>query len=648
MNRPRLTLKLITQLGIQSPFLYALYRLGVCTGHYRRLDSRMRADADRAGAFRPIFDLPNGDTVLESLSRDARGSLRREADAVIKGKARLFGDQLAPLELSPEKQPRHWVEYERDPSLLSSLCALHGDVKFLWEPARFGWAYSLGRMFRVSGRPEYALAFWKYFEQFERANAAYTGPHWINGQEVAIRLMALLWARHAFAAAPASTPRRLARLTRSIALHAARIPPTLVYARSQNNNHLVTEASALYLAGTALEYSSWRELGWKWLNRALQAQIGSYGEYIQHSANYHRLVLQSALLVETVRRKFDRPWPVKTQDALARASHWLFSMLDPVSGRAPNLGANDGSLILPLSASTFEDFRPTVQAAARAFLRTSLPSGDWDDLSLWLGLPNSSHTADSSAYAAEHLRTRDSWAYLRASSWKSRLSHMDQLHVDLWWRGLNIAADAGTYLYNAAPPWDNPLVSSRVHNCLTVDGREQMTRGGRFIVLDWFPAYSEHMLSPQPPVLRQIRGWHRGFASLGLRHERTLSVLGAGTWQVRDELIFTRRGAHTLRLHWLLLDGSWQLEQEPSGIHLQLRFQGGLLNVTIVPAGGIRPALRATLVRAGRVLRGGGLAHPWDGWISTTYGRKVPALSLSLEAEAFATCSLTTEFGLPA
>ena len=32
-------------------------------------------------------------------------------------------------------------------------------------------------------------------------------------------------------------------------------------------------------------------------------------------------------------------------------------------------------------ASPFNDFRPTVQAAARAFLRTGLPAGSWDELS---------------------------------------------------------------------------------------------------------------------------------------------------------------------------------------------------------------------------------------------------------------------------
>ena len=185
----------------------------------------------------------------------------------------------------------------------------------------------------------------------------------MNAQEVAIRLMALVWSAQVFASASFSTPARMRRLARSIALHAARIPPTLVYARSQNNNHLVTEATALYLAGAALDHADWRGLGWRWLNRALQTQISSNGEYIQHSTNYHRLMLQSALLADAVRRARRELWPVRTQHALARASHWLFALVDPVSGRAPNLGANDGALILPLSSSAFEDFRPAAQAS---------------------------------------------------------------------------------------------------------------------------------------------------------------------------------------------------------------------------------------------------------------------------------------------
>jgi hypothetical protein len=159
----------------------------------------------------------------------------------------------------------------------------------------------LGRAYHLTRDEKHAQAFWRNFERFDEGNPPYAGPHWMNGQEVAIRLMALVWCAQVFAPSAASSRRRRTRLARSIAEHAARIPPTLVYAR-QNNNHLVTEATALYLAGAALDHRSWRELGWRWLNRALQRQISSRGEYIQHSTNYHRLMLQSALLADAVRR----------------------------------------------------------------------------------------------------------------------------------------------------------------------------------------------------------------------------------------------------------------------------------------------------------------------------------------------------------
>lgn len=653
MDRLQLALKTLSQLGVGPLALYGLYRFGIRIGHYRRLDARMLRAAQRAaGPLLPVFALPEPNLLAGSLSRQAKAALLREANAVAAGKLRLFGGTLVPLHLAFRLPLRHWTEYESGTLQVpkSQVANPHAasDPKFAWEPARFGWAFTLGRAFHLSRREWYARAFWSHFERFDKSNPAYMGPHWMSGQEVAIRLMALIWSAQVFASARASTSRRLSRLARSIAQHAARIPPTLVYARSQNNNHLITESTALYLAGSTLDQRPWRDMGWHWLNRGLQMQIGSYGEYIQHSTNYHRLMLQSVLLADAVRRLRGEPWPAQTLEALSRASHWLFSMLDPASGRTPNLGANDGALILPLSSAPFGDFRPTVQAAARAFLRTGLPAGDWDELSLWLGLPETGHTADSAAYTAEHLRSNDSWAYLRASSFRSRLSHMDQLHLDLWWRGHNVVADAGTYLYNAPAPWDNPLVSSRLHNCVAIDGREQMTRGGRFLTLDWFPAYTEHVLSAAPPVLGQITAHHRGYEPLGVRHERTLSLLEGGRWNVMDDVLFTRRKAHLVRLHWLLLDGEWHLQHTGPETRLRLRVPGGWFRIVITASGFDASTSHVTLIRAGKILYGDGTVLPYEGWISPSYGRKEPALSLALEAKASNTCSFTTEFILPA
>jgi len=646
-HRLQTLIKTLLQVGPGSLALYALYRAGLLFGHYRRLDRRLLSAASRATVpLKPVFALPARAALAAALSPAARLAVPRDASAVVQGKVRLFGGSLMPLRLGRKQHLRHWTSYETDGSLLKKWDPPHSDVKFLWESARFGWAFILGRAFHLTRDEKYALAFWLHFERFDRGNPPYLGPHWMNGQEVAIRLMALVWTAQVLAPARLSTPRRMRRLASSIAQHAARIPPTLVYARSQNNNHLVTEAVGLYLAGAALDHRPWRELGWRSLNRALQRQVAADGEYVQHSANYHRLMLQAVLLADAVRRGRSELWPDATQQALARASHWLFALLDSTSGRVPNLGANDGALLLPLSQLGFEDYRPTVQAAARAFLRTGLPSGEWDELALWLGLPEAGHTADSNAYAGEHLRAPGTWAYLRASSARTRLGHMDQLHVDLWWRGLNVAADAGTYLYNALSPWDNPLVAARVHNGLTIDGCESMTRAGRFLVLDWYPAYARRVLMPDSPVGGRIIAHHDGFRQLGLQHERTLDLVPEHRWRVQDDVTFLRRQTHTLRLHWLLADGEWHLQQRGSEVRLRIRLPGGWMSLLLGCHGTSAPP-RVTLVRAGRLLRGEVAAQPFEGWISPTYGRKKPAISLALEVTASGTCSLTSEFVLP-
>ncbi|MBI5951682.1 MAG: alginate lyase family protein [Chloroflexi bacterium] len=625
-------LKYVFQFGLRPLALYALYKFGLITGYYKRIKT---LNAERS-TFNPLFALPNRNQLSQTLGEEGKAALLKEADEIVNGQVRIFGE-LVPLDFTHSEPLSHWTEYETNHALISRFSSLvpHSDIKFLWEPARFGWAFTLGRAYHLTQDKKYAESFWKYFEAFTQANPANLGPHWMNGQEVAIRLMSLVWCAHVF---PNQSP-YYQQLITSLHHHASRIPSTLPYARSQNNNHLVTEAAALYTAGLFLDNSNWRALGWKWLNWALQNQIGGYGEYIQHSANYHRLMLQTALWINLIKRE---AFPTKTSQAIGRSAHWLFSLLDNTSGLTPNLGANDGALIFPLSSSTFEDYRPTVQAAARAFLRTSLPSGTWDELALWFGLKTAARVADSSAYLTDNLRGQNSWAYLRASHFKSRLSHMDQLHLDLWWRGLNITQDAGTYLYNAPPPWDNPLVTTRVHNTVTVDGRDQMTRAGRFLVLDWANAHSKNLIETDENILGRVRAHHRGYGNV--KHERSVTVYRDERWLVEDKLTSPRRHPHAYRLHWLLPDWEYQLEETKSTVRLRLKSPHGWITLSFHSSFIIH---HSSLVRSGELLHGQRDVLPYEGWVSRHYGGKSPALSLALEVTSEFNVTFTSEFVFP-
>lgn len=649
-------LKAISRLGLRPVLLNALYRLGLFCGYYARLKAEEALQGWSPVPLRHLWNLPQREEVESLLGKDEREALRMEADEIVSGTVRLFGMLPVALRFASPGPLAHWTAYEKGnaPLPFSSFPDIPApDIKFLWEPARFGWVFTLGRAYFLTGEERYAEAFWRYAETFLDANPPYLGPHWMSAQEVALRLMAFIWANQVFAGSPASTPQRRARLAEAVAVHAARIPPTLIYARSQGNNHLLSEAAALFTAALALpshpQANRWRALGWKWFHAGLQNQIDDYGEYSQHSTNYHRLMLQLALWMHVLLRTNGLTWPPASILALRRATHWLLALLDSETGRTPNLGANDGAYIFPLTACPFPDFRPVAYAAARAFLDYDLPRGVWDEMSLWFGVQATDpKSLVLPRYVGDQLYGRDSWAYLRVAQFRSRPSHADQLHLDLWWRGLNLALDAGTYLYNAPPPWDNRLTTAEVHNTVTANRQDHFLRAGRFLYLDWFNAYRRDVLVDDPNVLQRVCGRYRHYRQ-GYRHTRTVTAFVDGRWQVEDELLplsiwMPAWRWYTFRLHWLFPDYVWEIREGGDGVTIRLSTPRGdvAVHCRCVHPNGSRVCF--SLARAGELLAGAGDVEAWRGWASPSYGVKVPALSLAVIVETNRPVVFLTEF----
>ncbi len=643
LSRVSIAIKATQELGVGQVAAYALYRFLLRTGYFswRLKDGRPYTRfPDEAFRLSPVLRLPDADALKDLLGTEGRGQLIAEADEIVAGKVRLFGGETVDLDLEPADSQRHWAELERDDNTTER------DIKFIWEPARFGWAFCLGRAYRVSGDERYPAAFWEYLERFLRANPAYFGQQWRSAQEVGLRLMALAFAATVFADAQSSSPERMRTLGRTIAIHAGRIPATMAYARAQNNNHLVVEAVGLYTANCALPYhpaaTRWGRLGWDWAQRAIKKQIAADGVYIQQSVNYHRLMLHAALWLFCLGGYRGEAFPRESLGRLRAATCWLCALLDQDSGCAPNLGPNDGANILPLSFAVFADFRPTLQAAAGAFCGERIfPSGLWDETALWLGVRLKDAPSNPCLEKAERkeplvLRSEKSWGYLRAARFTARPGHADQLHLDLWWKGMNIAQDAGTYLYNAAPPWDNALARSLVHNTITVNGRDQMTWAGRFLWLDWAQAGDIHWQKAADGSWDCISATHDGYRRLGVAHRREVTLFHPDHWLVMDHLYWMKQRREAvgdelnIRLHWLLPDWTWEVNQLNGGIRLGLDSPGGKILLEVSWEADTRHEPAVQLARAGEALIGGAPASPVVGWISPTYGVRRPALSFAL------------------
>ncbi len=583
---------------------------------------------------------PFNPKLLELIEKD-RDRVLRIADEIVNGWYRPFGGDKAPLTFNTGMDgSQHWSAVGDQ---------VNGrDIKWLWEPARFSWAFDLAKAWLITKDDRYVGFFWQQFSEFISQNPVNSAPNWTSAQECAMSMIAWLMVYQVFKESPATTAEHTSQLTKAIWQHAARIPSTLGYARSQNNNHLLSEALGLVIAGSLFSDKSplargWLNLGLKEFNRAILKQVEADGTYSQHSANYHRMMLQLSLVYSGYTKKIGVEIPQEVTDRLAVATHWLAAQLDPQSGRLPNLGHNDGSLLLPMGTAKFRDYRPTLQAAGLAFLdQPCLPAGPWDELALWLGSPYTSQddaVQTISSPAVHAIRTSDKWAALRGVTFRGRPAHADQLHLDVWWDGLNIAQDAGTFSYNDAPPWQNPFSSTLVHNTLSIDDQDQMLKASKFLWLH--QAQAKWHSAPSKDILMAS---HDGYRRAGVIPQRIVTFVDAQQLEVVDQVHFIRTtDAKSITLHWLLADWQYQLDgyiltltsadrQVKISFHASLKEDASLIT-----------PLDISLIRGGETLEGL-RQNTILGWVSDTYGEKHPALSFSVQYQSNSDIQLVTYF----
>ncbi|NLT74342.1 MAG: heparinase, partial [Chloroflexi bacterium] len=462
----------------------------------------------------------------------------------------------------------HAIDHTQHWSLIPDFDPAAADIKCIWEPSRFHWALTLARAARATGDRRYLECLNMWTLDWQRLNPPNTGPNWKCGQEASIRVITVLLAS-AIVGQSEAPPAGLVRFVRT---HIDRIRPTMSYAIAQDNNHGTSEAAAMFIAGAWLATVSppnaararrWERLGRARLEERALRLVSPDGSFSQHSTNYHRLLLDTLSMAEWWRRRLARPaFSAIFQERTRAAARWLFEMVDPLSGDAPVIGANDGAHEYVLHSRPYRDHRPSVQLAFALFDGT-LPfeGADCDEPLHWLGLPHlpaslverTSTLFRAGGYITLHPPSRRlrSWAAIRLPAFTFRPAHADALHLDLWLGGENLLRDGGSLSYASG---DGCLLGTvACHNTVQFDGHDQMPLLSRFLYGDWL----------RPAVVGDIEtgpegcSWSGAYVdAFGCRHRRTVSTDGA-TWRIADEF----SGASRAVLRWRLAPGSWHLDR---------------------------------------------------------------------------------------
>ncbi len=575
----------------------------------------------------PINNIQYPDAIPWDKNESIQSSLR-----FLEGQVRYFSYMYQTLGFPPDWLKDPFSEIKYDTGNHWSQIADYGDsdIKFVWEVNRFGWVFGLVRAYAAEQDDMFPQAFWTCIEDWMEKNPPGMGPNWKDGQEVSLRMMAACFGYFAFLHSDSTTDQRISRFTLFIAAHAQRIFQNLDFAISTRSNHTISEGFGLWLTGLLfpelMQAEKYKTIGCNILEKEVTNQFLADGGYAMYSLNYQRFVLHIYLLAIRLGERTRNPFSDLLRQTFAKSVDMIYQLMDKNSGQLSFFGSNDGALILPLNNCDYSDFRPLVQAGYYLIHEKRLfDPGPWDEDLFWF-FGSEALTAkkeenppakrnrfpDSGMFRID---SKNSYATVRCVDFQSRPSHADQLHVDFWWYGKNIACDAGTYLYNGNDPWQNGLSGTDVHNTVSVDDQDQMQRLSRITWGDWAKGKVEFEQTKNG--IQIWKGSHDGYRRLKdpIDHCRKVITLGENRWLIVDQLIGS--AVHHYRLHWLLEDGPYQLLPQSNGI-----IYASMEQPCKIQVGSTNDRSKFSLQKAD--------PGSTRGWRSRFYGQKEPALSMVL------------------
>jgi hypothetical protein len=595
----------ILKLGIHNVAYVAWYRFSIRSGMRKRFFPQ-RDFGESGHFFYPVesrTDYPE----------DWKSNLFNDTGKIVHGKLRYYGRHWKHVGNPPDwfLNPFNEVRYPDPDRHWTALKDFHpkaGDIKNIWEASRFEGVVTLARAYAISGNAVYLDTINQWLGDWCRKNPVNTGPNWKCGQETSIRIFNLLQAALILNQWEHPSP----ALQEFVYHHLERIQANIRYAVAQDNNHGTSEAAALFIGGHWLartyaagplngtqkswnvkaqecksssfcsdkeekskhnprqflsQPSKWIQfarVGRRWLENRMNKLVEPDGSFSQHSVTYHRLLLDTLIFVEFRRKKLEAdPFSDLFYERIRAAIQWLETFTDSQSGNAPNLGANDGAMLLNTHGCDYRDFRPTLQTASVLFQQKKyFGPGIWDEPLHWFGLnkqnvPRAGLEKTDRIFPGGYviMAGKTSWGMIRFPMYRFRPSHNDVFHFDLWCNGENICRDAGSYSYNSGNDEDDSWFKSvKAHNTVSFDDHEQMPRLGRFMLGHWIkPEYVG-------PIENLNYGGHRWSGAYkdfrGNRHQRTVEW-HENTWTIKDLLSGPFKNAE-IRFH--LMSGPYRIE----------------------------------------------------------------------------------------
>lgn len=440
------------------------------------------------------------ETFLNNISDGDKKEITQIADNAVEGKIKAFSS----IELN-YGNPINWhinpmtnVEVDKKNKWykIPDFDPVRGDIKAVWEASRFTHFFYFARAYMITKETKYYKAFSRQVNDWIKENPYSYGPNYKCGQEATLRMINALITYTVFKEYGLTTKEDEMHLKKLVEGSYKKVISNFFYAhKCIKNNHTLSEITGLIIGAWCSEDETALKRSYQLMDQEVENQFMNDGGYIQYSFNYQRFALQ---IMEFV-LKISEITGVELSDrskVLIEKSVLQMHQLQDETGDVPNYGSNDGALIFPVTISSYRDFRPVVNTVYAVLNGKRLyDQGDHDEEMLWFSdmdirkIPPASIQRKSVSYRDSgfySLRHNDGHLMIVLQDFKTRPAQMDQMHIDLWHKGINVLCDSGTYSY--ATNLGKQLALTGAHNTARIGDREQMKKHGPFLIYDWTSA----------------------------------------------------------------------------------------------------------------------------------------------------------------
>lgn len=440
------------------------------------------------------------ETFLDDIPDGEKKEITQIADSAVEGKIKGFSS----IELN-YGTPINWhlnpiTKVEVDKNIkwykIPDFDPVRGDIKAVWEASRFTHFFYFARAYMITKDTKYYNAFSTQISDWIKQNPYSYGPNYKCGQEATLRMINALIVYSVFKDYGLATKEDDINLKKLVEGSYKKVISNFFYAhKCIKNNHTLSEITGLIIGAWCSEDENALKRSYQLMDKEIENQFMKDGGYIQYSFNYQRFALQ---IMEFV-FKISEITGIELSDqskALIEKSVLLMYQLQDETGDVPNYGSNDGALIFPVTTSSYRDFRPVLNTVHTVLKGKRLYNqGNYDEELLWFfdidirNIPYASIHRKSVSYGDSgfySLRHKDGHLMIVLQDFKTRPAQMDQMHIDLWHKGVNVLCDSGTYSY--ATDLGKQLALTAAHNTVKIGDREQMKKHGPFLIYDWTSA----------------------------------------------------------------------------------------------------------------------------------------------------------------